>query len=104
WICEYTRQYCWRFVYFEGLDTRHNYSENRDRCNYELSSLLDDDVNLPNVSKSEYEIDTKFISKDVRTLSHAIEYLKLGYDDVFMQSSKIEKRFEDDVRQCVNRD
>ena len=32
WICEYTKKYPWRFVYFENTDSYFTFSENRDRC------------------------------------------------------------------------
>eukprot|EP00049_Salpingoeca_infusionum_P027522 m.32921 g.32921 ORF g.32921 m.32921 type:complete len:3451 (-) comp9563_c0_seq1:176-10528(-) len=31
WICEYTEQFPWRFVYFENLDVRYHFPEIRDR-------------------------------------------------------------------------
>ena len=41
WCCEHTNQVPWHFIYFEGAVSTYNYSENRDRCNFDFDDKSD---------------------------------------------------------------
>jgi hypothetical protein len=87
WCAEYTEKIPWRFFFFENTETKHNFSENRDRCNTSqyIPPILEE-IERGGTAQNLRVLRTEFTALDakrVRTIGDVEREEPARYLDVF---------------------